>query len=204
MSKAVRVRVKGVIGGLSALAKNLGGIPKEAEAQFARAVQVAAFQAVYSEVAPKAAQAAPVDSGAFQAGLSGQWGAFTSSKRKAARYSNPVFDLTPYGDDITVEYGSDPFEESKDGGEHYYGQYVKFNVQKYRPMINQAVTGAVKSAAEAFLVQLFERALDKSFVRTRTGRGYGAAKLATLPRSRQLKIFRQRKYMFMKRNRGAA
>ena len=198
MSKAVRVRVKGVIGGLSALAKNIGGIPKEAEAQFARAVQVAAFQAVYSEVAPKAAQAAPVDSGAFQAGLSGQWGAFTSSKRKAARYSNPIFDLTPYGDDITVEYGSDPFEESKDGGEHYYGQYVKFNVQKYRPMINQAVTGAVKSAVEAFLVQLFERALDKSFVRTRTGRGYGAAKLATLPRSRQLKIFRQRRYIMKK------
>jgi hypothetical protein len=198
MSKAVRVRVKGVIGGLSALAKNLGGIPKEAEAQFARSVQAAAFQAVYSEVAPKAAGAAPVDSGAFAAGLSGQWGAFTSSKRKAARYSNPVFDLTPYGNDITVEYGSDPFEESADGGEHFYGQFVKFNLQKYRPMINQAVTGAVRSAAEEFLVQLFERALDRSFVRTRTGRGYGAAKLASLPRSRQLKIFRQRRHIMKK------
>jgi hypothetical protein len=198
MSKVVRVRVKGVIGGLSALAKNLGGIPKEAEAQFARAVQAAAFQAVYSEVAPKAAGAAPVDSGAFQAGLSGQWGAFTSSKRKAARYSNPVFDLTPYGDDITVEYGSDPFEETSGGSEHFYGKYVKFNMGQYRPMINQAVTGAVKSAAEAFLVQLFERALDRSFVRTRTGRGYGAEKLASLPRSRQLKIFRQRRYILKK------
>jgi hypothetical protein len=56
----------------------------------------------------------------------------------------------------------------------------------------------VKSAAEAFLVQLFERALDRSFVRTRTGRGYGPEKLASLPRSRQLKIFRQRRYILKK------
>jgi len=198
MSKAVRVRVKGVIGGLTALAKNLGEVPKEAEAQFARAVQVAAFQAVYSEVAPKAAEAAPVDSGAFRAGLVNQIGAFTSNKRKAARYSNPIFDLTPYGNDITVEYGTDPFEESKDGGEHFYGQYVKFSISKYRPMINQAVAGAVKNAAEAFLAQLIERALDRSFVPTRTGRGYGPGKLAQLPRSRQLKIFRQRRYIMRK------
>ena len=198
MAKTVRVRVKGALTSLQSFAKNLGEVPKEAEAQFARSLQAAAFQAVYSEVAPKAAGAAPVDSGAFQAGLAGQVGAFTSSKRKAARYATPIFDLSPFGNDITVEYGTDPFEETSGGSEHFYGKYVKFNMGQYRPMINQAVTGAVRSSAEAFLAQLVQRALNRSFVPSRTGRGYSAGKIASLPRSRQLKIFRQRRYILKK------
>ena len=197
MAKAVRVRVKGALTSLQSFAKNLGEVPKEMDAQFARAVQAAAFQAVYSEVAPKAAAAAPVDSGAFQAGLENEIGAFTAKRRKAARYSYPVFDMTPYGKDLTIEYGTDPFEETE-AGEHYYGKYVKFNMNTYRPMINQAVAGAVKTAAQSFIQQLIERALDRSFVRSRTGRGFDAERIGKLSRSHQLKIFRQRRYILKK------
>lgn len=198
MSAPVKVRVKGVLNELQALAKNLGDVPKEIDAQFARAVQAAAFQAVYNEVAPQAAGSAPVDSGAFRAGLLNEYGAFTPQKRKATRYSYPIFDLTPYGADVTVEYGSDPMEETKDGDEHPYGKYVKFNLQKYRPMINQAVVGAVNEAAQQFIIQLIERALDRSFVKSRKDRGFTPEKIAKLDRSRQLKIFRQRRYIMKK------
>jgi hypothetical protein len=169
-----------------------------------------------------ASAAAPVDTGALQAGLASP---SSNEEFDKGRTSQSVFSVSPSGKGsvtyVGVNYGTDPIRED---GESYVG-YVKDDflsapAAKFRGKmgvigneISRAIASIIASnirvaastkgiyvATQTKLsptgVMRLLNKFGKAPIETSTGRGYGYRQLASMSRSQYLRIMRQRSRRF--------
>lgn len=178
-------------------------------------------------LARDAASLAPVDTGALQAGLESP---DSNDGFEKGRTSQSVFSVSPAGKGgvtyVGVTYGTNPTRED---GEPYVG-YVKDDflsapTAKFRGRmgaigneISQAIASiiaanirvaastkgvyvATKTKLSAGGILRLLKKFGVAPIETASGRGYGYRKLASMSRSRYLKIMRQRRYLAGKSSR---
>lgn len=155
----ITVRAGGVLRDIRNFASQIERIPKELDKEFSRSVARNVMNQLWGGVGEQLADEAPVDSGAYAAGLTGSRRVFYGQTKKAPRRqrkANPVLNFRPSGSNLSVDYGTDPVDVAY---ENHYGRYVDFSVNDARPEIKAAIVSAVQEETSYFIADLTSRAI---------------------------------------------
>jgi hypothetical protein len=158
-SNKVTVRASGVLRDIRNFASQIERIPKSLDKEFSRSVARETMNALWGPVGQELADDAPVDSGAYAAGLTGSRATYIAQTAKAPdrkRKANPILNFRPSSNNLSVEYGTDPVDVVYD---NHYGKYVDFSLSNVRPQIRQAIVNAVAQSTAAFVADLTARAI---------------------------------------------